>query len=65
VLLGITLWRSRVLRLPWAVVMSISQPLHLVAAMTGNHPLDLLAWGMTAAAMAATALVLLRTPDED
>jgi hypothetical protein len=36
----------------------VSQPVHLVAAVTGNHPLDLLAWSLTAAAMAAVAPAL-------
>lgn len=63
VLLGVTLWRAKVLGWAWAAVMSVSQPLHLVAAMTGNHPLDLFAWGLTAAAMGAVAVVALRTPE--
>ena len=63
-LLGVTLWRAKVLGWAWAAVMSVSQPLHLVAAMTGNHPLDLFAWGLTAAAMGAVAVVALRTPEE-
>jgi hypothetical protein len=33
-----------------------------VAALTGNHPLDLVAWGMTAAAMAAAAVAYVRHP---
>lgn len=65
VLLGITLGRAGVLRWPWAIVLSVSQPVHLVAAMTGNHPLDLVGWGMTAVGMAAVAAVLLRLPDDE
>lgn len=64
VLLGVTFWRSRVVHRGWAVAMAVSQPLHLLAAMTGNHPLDLGAWGLTALAMGAAGLTLLRTPDE-
>lgn len=39
----------------------VSQPVHLLAAMTGNHPLDLFAWAATAAGMAAVAVAYLRT----
>jgi len=59
-LFGVAMLRSRVVAWPWAVVMMVSQPLHLVAAMTGNHPLDLLGWGMTAAGMAAVAVAYAR-----
>ncbi len=55
VLLGLTLWRARLLGPTWALLLAGSQPMHLVAALTGNHALDLLAWGLTAAAMAAVA----------
>jgi hypothetical protein len=62
ILLGVAMLRSRIVAWPWAVVMLVSQPLHLVAALTGNHPLDLVAWGMTAAAMAAAAVAYVRHP---
>jgi hypothetical protein len=55
VLLGLTLWRARLLGRTWALVLAGSQPLHLVAALTGNHALDLVAWSLTGAAMAAVA----------
>jgi hypothetical protein len=61
-LFGVAMLRSRIVARPWAVVMLVSQPLHLVAALTGNHPLDLVAWGMTAAAMAAAAVAYVRHP---
>lgn len=48
----------------WVVVLAISQPLHLVAVVLGNRPLDLLAWSATAAAMAVLARTLLRTTDD-
>lgn len=64
VLLGIAFWRSGVVHRGWAVAMVVSQPLHLLAAMTANHPLDLLGWGLTALAMGAAAVALLRTPDD-
>jgi hypothetical protein len=58
VMLGLTLWRARLLCRTWAVLLAVSQPLHLVAALTGNHLLDLFAWSLTAAAMAAVAPAL-------
>jgi hypothetical protein len=64
VLLGIAFWRSGVVHRGWALAMVVSQPLHLLAAMTANHPLDLLGWGLTALAMGAAAVALLRTPDD-
>ena len=65
VLLGIAFWRSGVVHKGWAVAMAVSQPLHLLAALTANHPLDLLGWGLTALAMAAAGLALLRTPNAE
>ena len=65
VLLGFALWRSGSVHWVWAVLMGISQPLHLVAAMTGNHPLDLLGWGLTAIVMGVAAVQVLRTSDDD
>jgi hypothetical protein len=65
VLLGFALWRSGSVHWIWAVLMGISQPLHLLAAMTGNHPLDLLGWGLTALVMGVAAVRVLRTDDDD
>lgn len=39
--------------------MAVPQPVHLVAAMTGN-PLDLIGWGATAVAMGVAGVVLAR-----
>ena len=61
ILLGVTLLRSQVVAWPWAVLVLVSQPVHLLAAMTGNHPLDLFAWGATAVGMAAVAVAYVRT----
>ncbi len=66
VLLGIAMWRSG--RVPsWAAAaVTVSQPLHFVAAVVlGNHTLDLAAWTLTALGMAVAAAAVLRTPDQD
>lgn len=55
------LWRGRVIPALAAVVLGISQPVHLLAALTGNHPLDLVGWGMTALGMAFAARALVQT----
>lgn len=65
ILLAVALWRAGVLAAPLAVALAVSQPLHLVAALTGNHPLDLLGWGLTALGMAAAAVAVLRMPDDE
>ncbi|RTL67290.1 MAG: hypothetical protein EKK42_14830 [Pseudonocardiaceae bacterium] len=60
VLLGIAVWGA----VPkWAAVaLAVSQPLHLVAAVVlGNHPLDALAWALTAVGFAAAAVAWRRS----
>ena len=53
VLLGLALWRSRTVPIWAAVLTTISQPLHLVAAvLLVSPPLDLVAWTMTAVGFA-------------
>jgi hypothetical protein len=65
ILLACALRRARQIPLPAALILGISQPVHLLAALTGNHPLDLVGWGMTAVGMAFAALAVLRTPDDE
>lgn len=66
VLLGIALWRSRTVPRWAAVLTTLAQPLHVVAALVlANHPLDLVAWGMNALGFAAAATTVLRqSPDQ-
>jgi hypothetical protein len=62
-LLGVALWRGRVLPAWAALMIAVSQPLHLVfAVVTPVHALDGLAWGLTAVGFAAAAVVLGREP---
>lgn len=66
ILLGLAFWQSTVVP-RWAAVLTIvSQPLHAFAAVVlGNHPLDLVAWGMQTIAFVAVAIAVLRTPDDE
>lgn len=65
ILLGIALWRSRAVPAWVGIVLAVSQPVHLLSAMTGNHPLDLAAWGATALCMGLAGVAVLRlSPDE-
>lgn len=42
--------------------MLVSQPIHLLAAVVfSSHGLDLFAWGLTAVAMGAASVAVLRT----
>jgi hypothetical protein len=60
VLLGAALWRSRVVPVWAAILTTVSQPLHLVAAVfVVSHSLDLAAWLMTAAGFAAAGMASL------
>ena len=59
-LLGVAALRGRLMPAMAAIAMIISQPLHLVAVITGLPLLDLLAWGLTAAGMGFLAIRFLR-----
>ncbi len=63
ILLGIALWRGRVVPAWAAWMIAISQILHFIfAVIVPVHALDGLAWGLTALGFAAAALVLVREP---
>jgi hypothetical protein len=60
-LLGIALWRGRIVPAWAALMIAISQPLHFVFAVIAPvHALDGLAWALTAIGFAAAAVVLMR-----
>lgn len=65
VLLGVLCFRSRLMPRTMALLLAVSQPLHLTAVILANNWLDLVAWSLTAAGMAFLALRVLRTPDEE
>jgi len=63
VLLGIALWKGRMVPAWAALVLIVSQPLHLVfAVVVSNGLLDAGAWSLTAIGFAAAGLALLRSP---
>jgi hypothetical protein len=64
VLLGVALLRSQRVPAAAAWALTVSQPLHFVAAVVvGSPTLDLLAWSLTAVGMAFAARALLAAPD--
>jgi hypothetical protein len=66
VVIGVALWRARAVPAWAAIVLIVSQPLHLVfAVIVPNHPLDAAAWGLTALGLFVAALRVLRTPNDD
>lgn len=65
VLLGVLSYRARLMPRLVAVLLAVSQPLHLAAVITDTRWLDLIAWNLTGLGMAFLALRLLRTPDDE
>ncbi|WP_405060294.1 hypothetical protein OG474_01280 [Kribbella sp. NBC_01505] len=65
ILLGIALWRSRMVPRWAAVATAISQPIHFVAAVVlVSHTLDLVGWGLQAVGFAAVGWAILRLRDD-
>ncbi len=61
ILLGVALWRGRVVPAWAGLAIAVSQVLHFVFAVIAPvHVLDGLAWGLTAVGFAAAALALVR-----
>lgn len=58
VLLGLAMWVSGVLPRWVALCTIVSQPLHILAVVLANHPLDLVGWGLQAVAFGVTAYLL-------
>lgn len=64
VLLGVALLKTRAVRPVFGWLVAVSQPMHFVGFVILNfRPLDVLAWTLTGAGMAAAAWTLLRAPD--
>jgi hypothetical protein len=66
ILLGVALWRTRVVARWAAVATIVSQPIHFVAAVIiPNHTLDLIGWGLQAVGFAAVGLAILRLQNDE
>jgi hypothetical protein len=65
VLLGLVVLSSRLTPAWVAVLLMVSQPLHLVAIVTGQPLLDLAAWGATALGMTFLAVRVWTTPNAE
>lgn len=66
VVLGAALWRARAVPAWAGAAIIASQPLHVVFAVVVPDPLlDSLAWGLAVIGMAAAAVRVLRTSDDD
>ena len=66
ILLGVGMLRGRVVPTWAAVATIIAQPVHFVAAVIlGNHPLDMVGWGLNAIGFAALSVAVLRLPDDE
>ena len=65
ILLGLALWRAHIVPSWAAILLAISQPIHLASVMLGNRPLDLVGWGGTAVGFAAAGWALLRMNNDD
>ncbi|QNE22579.1 hypothetical protein F1D05_37640 [Kribbella qitaiheensis] len=65
ILLGIALWRTRVVARWAALAVIVSQPIHFIAAVIiANHPLDLFGWGLQAVGFAAVGWAILKLPND-
>jgi hypothetical protein len=65
ILLGLALWRSQAVPSWAALVLAVSQPIHLASVILGNRPLDLVGWGGTAVGFAAAGWALLHIGNDD
>jgi hypothetical protein len=65
IILGLALWRSRAVPSWAALLLAVSQPIHLASVLLGNRPLDLVGWGGTALGFAAAGWALLRMNNDD
>ncbi|MDX3002114.1 hypothetical protein PWY87_10565 [Kribbella solani] len=66
VLLGIAIWRSRIVGRWAALAVAVSQPVHFVAAVVvSSHLLDLIGWGLQAVGFAAVGWAILRMRDDE
>ncbi|MGW6278730.1 hypothetical protein [Kribbella sp. NPDC055071] len=66
ILIGVAMWRSRIVARWAAVAVLVSQPIHFIAAIIiPNHTLDLIGWGLQAVGYAVVALAILRMSNDE
>ena len=66
ILLGVAMWRARVVARWAAVAVIVSQPIHFFAAVVvPNHTVDLVGWGLQAVGFAAVGWAILKLPNEE
>ncbi|MEU4192529.1 hypothetical protein AB0E69_11550 [Kribbella sp. NPDC026611] len=66
ILLGIAMWRSHIVARWAALAVTVSQPIHFIAAViVSSHTLDLIGWGLQAAGFAAVGWAILRMPNDE
>jgi hypothetical protein len=66
ILLGVALWRTRVIAKWAALAVIVSQPIHFVAAViVPNHTVDLIGWGLQAVGFAAVGWAILHLRDDE
>ena len=65
IILGLALWRSHTVSSWAAILLAVSQPIHLASVMLGSRPLDLVGWGGTAVGFAAAGWALLHMKNDD
>lgn len=66
ILIGVAMWRARVVARWAAIAVIVSQPIHFVAAVVvPNHTLDLIGWGLQAVGFAAAGWAILHLADDE
>ena len=66
ILLGLAIWRSRIVGRWAAVAVMVSQPIHFISAVViTSHTLDLFGWGLQAVGFAAVGWAILRMSDDE
>jgi len=65
IILGLALWRSCTVPSWAALLLAVSQPIHLASVLLGNRPLDLVGWGGTAVGLAAAGGALSGMNNDD
>lgn len=66
ILIGVAMWRSRIVARWAAVAVMVSQPIHFIAAVViPNHTLDLVGWGLQAVGFAVVGLAILRMSNDE